>query len=429
VAAASAAADESGGCFTVMTSRVPDPHGDITMTCSGDRQGVIQVIAQTRAFDDPTTSPAWKFGNTFIGWLFGPSPTAPASFGAFLSSDPSGVATIDVVDATGKTLCSATPEFDAAGQLYAGSFPASCIGSPASYYWGTVLVYDKADGTRPSQVEVPPVGPIVARLFSSFQNLGCCTSGSPRSASWAPGRTDLFIRGTDGALYHKWSVNGHWSGWENLGGQLASDPAVVSPAQGRLAVFVRGIDNALYEKTYAGGWSGWVGIGGTVVAAPAATTWGPNRIDVFVRGSDNALWHKWQNGAQWSGWERLGGILASGPSAVAWANERIDVVVQGTDHAVWHTFFAGGWSGWDSLGGQIAGDPAVTSWGPGRLDVFVEGASDNNLYHALYAGGWSGYENLFGQLKSGPGASSPGPGHLEVYVQGTDDSVYTTVFP
>ena len=84
-----------------------------------------------------------------------------------------------------------------------------------------------------------------------------------------------------------------WSGWESLGGVLTSGPGVCSWSSGRLDVFVRGTDNALWHKWFSNGWSGWESLGGVLTSDPAAVSWGPNRIDVFVRGTDNALWHKW----------------------------------------------------------------------------------------------------------------------------------------
>ena len=41
-----------------------------------------------------------------------------------------------------------------------------------------------------------------------------------------------------------------WSHWESLGGALASEPTVSSRASGRLDVFIRGTDNALWHKWY-----------------------------------------------------------------------------------------------------------------------------------------------------------------------------------
>ena len=44
----------------------------------------------------------------------------------------------------------------------------------------------------------------------------------------ADGRMEVFVRGTDNALWHKWQTtpNGGWSGWVSEGGVLTSDIAV-----------------------------------------------------------------------------------------------------------------------------------------------------------------------------------------------------------
>ena len=98
---------------------------------------------------------------------------------------------------------------------------------------------------------------------------------------------------------HKWYSNG-WSNWESLGGVLSSGPSSSSWGSGRLDVFVRGTDNAMWHKWYQGGWSAWESLGGILTSAPAAVSWGANRIDTFVVGTDNAIYHKWWAGSSWS---------------------------------------------------------------------------------------------------------------------------------
>jgi hypothetical protein len=91
--------------------------------------------------------------------------------------------------------------------------------------------------------------------------------------AWGPNRLDVFVLGTDRALYHKWWNGSSWgpsvTGWEYMGGKCAGQPRVVS--------------------------------------------WGPNRLDVFVIGMDSALYHKWWNGSAWgpsvTGWEYMGGVI------------------------------------------------------------------------------------------------------------------------
>ncbi|MFD9903568.1 hypothetical protein [Streptomyces sp. NPDC059063] len=254
-----------------------------------------------------------------------------------------------------------------------------------------------------------------------WESLGGALTSGPAVSSWAGGRLDTFVRGTDSALWHKWYDHG-WSGWESLGGVLTSEPAAVSWGNGRIDVFVRGTDSALWHKWYDKGWSGWESLGGVLTSAPAVASWRGGRLDVFVRGTDAALWHKWYDGG-WSGWESLGGTLNSAPAAVSWADGRIDVFGSGSDSALWHKWYERGWSGWESLGGALNSAPAAASWSAGRLDVFVAG-TDSALWHKWYDHGWSGWESLGGVLTSGPGAVSWGPDRIDVFVRGTDNAMW-----
>lgn len=214
--------------------------------------------------------------------------------------------------------------------------------------------------------------------WSGWESLGGVLDSSPAVASWAPNRLDLFVVGTDSALWHKWWNNG-WSGWESLGGTLTSDPAAVSWGTNRIDIFARGTNSALWHKWWNNGWSGWESLGGVIASDPAAVSWASNRIDVFVRGTNSALWHKWWDNG-WSGWESLGGVITSGPAVSSWAPNRLDVFARGTDSALWHKWFENGWSGWESLGGVITSDPDAASWGTARIDAFIRG-TDSALWH------------------------------------------------
>ena len=87
----------------------------------------------------------------------------------------------------------------------------------------------------------------------------------------------------------------------------SASPAAVSWGSNRIDVFVRGTNDAMWHRFWGGaGWSGWESLGGTLSASPTASSWGPNRIDAFVRGTDDAMWHRWWDGAAWRGYESLG---------------------------------------------------------------------------------------------------------------------------
>jgi Repeat of unknown function (DUF346)/IPT/TIG domain len=222
-----------------------------------------------------------------------------------------------------------------------------------------------------------------------------------------PARLDVFIRGSDNALWHTYSVNddGNWNSWDGLGGTLASAPAAVSWQDGnRIDVFVRGTDDGLYHRWWDGfRWNGWEGLGGVLAGAPAAVSWGPGRLDVFVRGTDNALYHKWWDGSRWNGWENLGGILTSDPGGVSWGPPdrrvgprpapRIDLFVRGTDNGVWHKWFdTTSWGGWEGLGGTLTTAPAVSATEVGDLEVFGLGNDPGrSLMHLPYFNRWLGW--------------------------------------
>src|SRR6202043_1500197 len=75
--------------------------------------------------------------------------------------------------------------------------------------------------------------------------------------------------------------------WGSLGGIVTSAPDTSSWGATRNDVFVRGSDNALWQDTFNGtAWGPWTSLGGIVTADPGAVSWGANRIDAFVRGTN-----------------------------------------------------------------------------------------------------------------------------------------------
>jgi hypothetical protein len=247
--------------------------------------------------------------------------------------------------------------------------------------------------------------------------------------AWAPNRLDVFVIGTNSALYHKWWNGSAWgpsvTGYESLGGVCMSPPKAVAWAPNRLDAFVLGTNSALYHKWWSGtAWApsltGFESLGGVCSSPPEVVAWAPNRLDVFVRGTNLAMYHKWWNGSSWgpsvTSFESLGGVCLSQPKVVAWGPNRLDAFVIGTDRALYHKWWNGSsWgpsvSGWEYMGGTCVGTPQVVSWASGRLDVFVRG-TDHALYHKWWNGSsWgpsvTGWEYMGGTCTSDP-RSSPG---------------------
>ena len=59
--------------------------------------------------------------------------------------------------------------------------------------------------------------------------------------------------GDDNSLRHLWYEKG-WYPWESLGGTLTSAPAAVSWDKGRIDVFVRGTEMTMWHKWFDNEW-------------------------------------------------------------------------------------------------------------------------------------------------------------------------------
>ncbi len=272
-------------------------------------------------------------------------------------------------------------------------------------------------------------GMLYGQYVATWESHGGPVTESPAVCSWAPNRLDVFVRGTDNALWTKsWDGN-QWSGFSQLGSeQIASDPTAIAWGPNRIDVFVRGTDNMLYTKSWDGTrWTGYSGLGGPIIGGPAVCSWAPNRLDVFVRGMDNTLRTKSWDGNRWTGFTQLGNEkIASDPAAACWGPNRIDVFARGTDNNLYTKSWDGRrWTGYSGLGGPVQGGPAVCSQAPNRLDVFVRGA-DNTLRAKSWNGSqWSGFTQLgTNEISSDPAAVSWGLNRMDLFARGTDANLY-----
>jgi Repeat of unknown function (DUF346) len=301
--------------------------------------------------------------------------------------------------------------------LYSASSGESSNGAcDATSYYVEITQATDAMGVHVAP-RIPPPPPPPPPTWHSGDPLGGNIVSDPEISTWGSGRLDVFGRGADNTLQHRWheSPGAGWSGWENLGGALASGVGSVSWAPGRVDVVGRSSTNHLLRWWYDGLWHS-EDLLGDIRSDPDVSSWGPGRLDVFAKGPDNSLYHKWLEAGKWSGWESLGGVLNSGPAAVSWGPGRIDVVARATDNSIAHWWYDGAWH-IDYLGGVLSDDPDISSWGPGRLDVFsrCSGAFAANLCHKWYVPSvWSGWESLGGEFASGVGAAAWGFNRIDV---------------
>jgi len=228
---------------------------------------------------------------------------------------------------------------------------------------------------------------------TDWQDLGgsIALGSSPAAMASAVHPLDVFYRGEDDKLWHKYYSGSAWSALDSQPGAIASSPAVASVGSGSLQVFACSTTGTLLLNTFdSNTWSGWLSLGGAIKAGsdPAAVSWGPGRLDIFVRGTDDALWHMAWNGVAWTAWEKLDGTLTSSPAVASTTTGRLDVFARGVGNTLWHRSYSeqNGWDAWENMaGGMVTSAPGAVSWGVNRIDVLVRGAG-NALWHKWWNG-------------------------------------------
>ena len=86
--------------------------------------------------------------------------------------------------------------------------------------------------------------------WSNWSSLGgqLASGTGPAVCAQNANSLDAFVQGTDHVLWHKSFQGSAWSAWGSLGGNLTSSPAATSPANGVIDVFVRGSDGAVWQR-------------------------------------------------------------------------------------------------------------------------------------------------------------------------------------
>jgi hypothetical protein len=233
-------------------------------------------------------------------------------------------------------------------------------------------------------------------------NLGGIATSDPDYARWSilPSPpylgTDLvFVRGIDGAVWQTHAVPGPGGlrGWVTRGGLATSGPGASAtrghapPPPGNeesyVDVFVRGTDGAVWHlrRTPTGVWSTWQPIGGQITSDPdSAANATDTGVDVVARGVDGAVWMRHADDSAWGPWFSLGGQVTSGPSISSDGTTSV-VAARGVDGAVWvRTLTVQGWTDWYPIGGLAGSDPDVHVYN-GQASILVRGV-DGHLWRA-----------------------------------------------
>jgi hypothetical protein len=132
------------------------------------------------------------------------------------------------------------------------------------------------------------------------------------------GRLEIFGRGPDNRVYHKWQTtpDGYWSEWHsfNSGGSFTGNISVGQNITGTLEIFIRDTDNQVWhcwqDTSTSKDWTGWYNMGGNIVSDISVGHNEDGRLEIFGKGPDNQMHHKWQTtpDGYWSEWESLGSV-------------------------------------------------------------------------------------------------------------------------
>ena len=139
----------------------------------------------------------------------------------------------------------------------------------------------------------------------------------PAVGSMNSNHEHVFVRGTDGQVWVKWWLQGSgWSAWAPLGAPPAGFIGGPAVSQGPVTcdLFVRGTDNALWQRSFRSGvWGSWErhNDGGVLAEDPAAASMQPNQLQIFVRGTDGKVWQKF-----WGGGNQAGGNISGNTTSI-----------------------------------------------------------------------------------------------------------------
>lgn len=288
--------------------------------------------------------------------------------------------------------------------------------------------------------------------WSNWADLGPppqpAADGNPIVARNLDGRLEVFLRASDGVIYHRWQQGAGGAltaNWTSLGGSFPNDPVSAQNLDGRLELFALGSNSHLFAlaQSAANGswWTSWADLGppppGGAGGQPVVSRNLDGRLEVFLRDSDGKLHHRSQQSpgaALTAQWVPLAGTWAQDPVPAQDQDGRLELFalgVHGDLHDLAQTTANGNW--WTStadLGPPpatgAAGKPVTARNAGGRLEVFIRGA-DGKLYHrwqqAPGASLTQAWASLGGSLQHDPVVARNRDGRLEAFALHADHTV------
>jgi probable HAF family extracellular repeat protein len=130
-------------------------------------------------------------------------------------------------------------------------------------------------------------------LYSPWTSVGGSLKGDP-----VPVYLGWVVRGSDDAV---WAQSEY--GWQSLGGRILDNPRVIRNSDGRLELFVEGTDHAVWHSVEVGinsapqapaafsEWSAWSTLGGIITGDVVPALDASGAVNIFVQGADRGLWY------------------------------------------------------------------------------------------------------------------------------------------
>ncbi|GHO90425.1 hypothetical protein KSF_004730 [Reticulibacter mediterranei] len=285
------------------------------------------------------------------------------------------------------------------------------------------------------------------------------TTVNVKTATGSVMRQDVFARGPNNTLAHRWrTVGTHtWTPWKLLDLHLASAPtAIQNPdpfhSQGVIHVFYNtqansdhtssieriGLDlngnMVFHENLFSrpcehsfGGFCAPSHLG--IISAPAVLSRGQLHLgyyheEVFALEDAHTMVHRWLvandgRGYVWSDWKVLSRANYVGdPAAISLGPNRMDVFIRSTDNHIYDKTYNGSWGLWQDLGGDYQSSPTVTSLAAGSMMLFA--LTNNTISGRTFSNGsWGawGKADPTGGASGTIGASRAGfSGQVDLFV-------------
>ena len=221
--------------------------------------------------------------------------------------------------------------------------------------------------------------------FSPFTELPFQVRTAPSAVSTDGHRIDLFVVGSDQALWHTSTIVDAqglpttFTPWESLGGALTAAPSAASSNYGDLIVAGRGTDGDLFARALSGGaWTAWQPLGGGAISAPAVDVVDTATFRVMTVGTDGVVWSRSVSAttaAPTDGWVSTGDRtgFAPGLSGNMWWTNAIGAVALSDGPGVRQVWKDGTVV---KLGGGVTSSVAVVEWGTSSTWTFARGQDE-----------------------------------------------------